>query len=74
MAVTQLARKGRVNKTRARQRQQLIKLLSAQPVIKNVDIEAIKQEFAAKKAALTKPVAKKKVEVKVEDTPTQAAE
>lgn len=61
MAVTQLARKGRVNKTRSRQRKQLIKLLTAQPVIKNVDIEAIKQEFAAKKSA-AKPAAKKKVE------------
>ena len=61
MAVTQLARKGRVNKTRSRQRNQLIKLLTAQPVIKNVDIEAIKQEFAAKKAG-SKPAAKKKAE------------
>ncbi len=50
MAVTQLARKGRVNKTRSRQRKQLIKLLTAKPVIKNVDIEVIKAEFAAKSA------------------------
>ena len=58
MAVTQLARKGRVNKTRSRQRKQLIKLLTAQPVIKNIDIEAIKQEFAAKKAGSTKTASK----------------
>lgn len=62
MAVTQLARKGRVNKTRSTQRKALIKLLTATPVIKNVDIEAIKLEFAAKKAATAKPAAKKKVE------------
>lgn len=61
MAVTQLARKGRVNKTRSRQRKQLIKLLTATPVIKNVDIEVIKAEFDAKKNA-AKPAAKKKVE------------
>jgi len=63
MAVTQLARKGRVNKTRSRQRKQLLKLLTAQPVIKNVDIEAIKLEFANKKAAST--TSKKKVEAPV---------
>lgn len=62
MAVTQLARKGRVNKTRSRQRKALIKLLTAAPVIKNIDIEVIKAEFEAKKAAATKPAAKKKVE------------
>jgi hypothetical protein len=62
MAVTQLARKGRVNKTRSRQRKDLIKLLTATPVIKNVDIEAIKLEFAAKKSVSAKPATKKKVE------------
>ncbi len=59
MGVTQLARKGRVNKTRSRQRKQLLKLLTAQPVIKNVDVEAIKLEFASKKVA-SAPVSKKK--------------
>ena len=59
MGVTQLARKGRVNKTRSRQRKQLLKLLTAQPVIKNVDVEAIKLEFANNKAA-SAPVSKKK--------------
>jgi len=61
MGVTQLARKSRVNKTRSRQRKQLLKLLTAQLVIKNVDVEAIKLEFASKKAASAAPVAKKKV-------------
>ena len=61
MAVTQLARKGRVNKTRSRQRKQLLKLLTAQPVIKNVDIEAIKKEFESKKSAASS-TSKKKVE------------
>ena len=61
MGVTQLARKSRVNKTRSRQRKQLLKLLTAQPVIKNVDVEAIKLEFASKKAAFATPVENKKV-------------
>lgn len=61
MAVTQLARKGRVNKVRSSQRKQQIKLLTAQPVIKNIDVEAIKKEFAEKKAG-AKPASKKKVE------------
>lgn len=65
MAVTQLARKGRVNKTRSRQRKQQIKLNTAQPVIKNVDIEAIKLEFAAKKAS-SKSSSKKKSETETE--------
>ena len=51
MAVTQLARKGRVNKVRATQRKQQIKLLTATPVIKNIDIEAIKAGFVANKTA-----------------------
>ena len=62
MAVTQLARKSRVNKTRSTQRKALIKLLTATPVIKNVDIEAIKLEFEAKKAASLKVASKEKVE------------
>ncbi|MBC7391352.1 MAG: hypothetical protein H7329_19285 [Opitutaceae bacterium] len=70
MGVTQLARKSRVNKTRSRQRKQLLKLLTAQPVIKNVDVEAIKLEFASKKAAAATPVAK----MKVTDTPATSAE
>lgn len=67
MAVTQLARKGRVNKTRSRQRKQQIKLNTAQPVIKNIDIEAIKLEFAAQKAS-SNSTTKKKSESEIEST------
>ncbi len=72
MAVTQLARKGRVNRVRSAKRRQSLKLLTARPVIKNIDIESIKKEFEAKKSASSKP-SKKKVEEapvsKVEETP-----
>jgi hypothetical protein len=61
MAVTQLARKKKVNRSRSAQRKQSIKLLTAKPVLKNIDIEVIKKEFEAKKAS-AKPAAKKKVE------------
>ena len=61
MAVTQLARKGRVNKAKSAKRKQSLKLLTAKPVIKNIDVEAIKKEFEAKKSA-AKPAAKKKAE------------
>jgi hypothetical protein len=47
MAVTRLERKGRRNKLVAKQRKSTIKGLTAKPVIKNIDIEEIKAEFAA---------------------------
>ena len=49
MAVTELKRKGRRNKTKANNRVARIKDLLRTPVIKNVDVEAIKAEFEAKK-------------------------
>ncbi|MEQ8239322.1 MAG: hypothetical protein RIA69_08915 [Cyclobacteriaceae bacterium] len=51
MAVTRLERKGRKNKSRAKARVATIKRLNTLPTIKNVDIEAIKAEFAANKEA-----------------------
>ena len=63
MAVTRLERKGQKNVSRAKARVQTIKRLRAAPVIKNVDIEAIKAEFAKKKSGK----AEKKVEAKVEE-------
>ncbi len=45
MGVTRLKRKGRVNKTVSRLRIQSIKLLTATPVIKKVDIEELKKQF-----------------------------
>ncbi|MBT5507455.1 MAG: hypothetical protein HOK17_10010 [Flammeovirgaceae bacterium] len=60
MAVTRLERKGRKNKNVAKNRVATIQRLSFVPVIKNVDVDAIKKEFDAKKV---EPVAKaKKVE------------
>ena len=51
MASTQLKRKARKNMTRARVRKENIKRLTARPVIKNVDVEKIKDEFEAKNKA-----------------------
>ena len=48
MAVTRLKRKEKRNRAKANNRVQAIKQLTQKPIIKNVDIEAIKQEFAAK--------------------------
>jgi len=50
MAVTRLKRKNRKDKAKSAVRRQSLKIQNAKPVIKNVDIEAIKEEFKAKKA------------------------
>ena len=50
MAVTRLKRKGRKDKSLSAVRRQSLKNLNFQPVIKNVDIEKIKEEFKAKKS------------------------
>lgn len=53
MAVTRLKRKNRKDKSVSAVRRQSLKIQNAKPVIKNVDIEKIKEEFkanAAKKA------------------------
>lgn len=63
MAVTRLKRKGRRNKLTSRKRLDSIKLLTATPVIKNVDVEELKQGFSQDSGA--KPAAKaKKTETK----------
>jgi hypothetical protein len=51
MAVTQLQRKNRKNHARAKNRKVVIKQLTRKPIIKNVDVEAIKASFKAKKEA-----------------------
>lgn len=51
MGVTRLKRKEKRNRAKANNRQAKIKQITAKPVIKNVDIEAIKKEFAAKAGA-----------------------
>lgn len=56
MAVTRLKRKGQKNKLTSRTRLSTIKLLTATPIIKNVDVEAIKAGF--EKDSASKPAAK----------------
>jgi hypothetical protein len=51
MAVTQFYRKTRKNYTRATNAHIVLKQITKKPVIKKVDVEAIKADFAAKKAA-----------------------
>jgi hypothetical protein len=51
MSVTRLKRKGRKDKAKSAVRRQSLKIQNFQPVIKNVDIEKVKEEF---KAAATK--------------------
>ena len=64
MAVTRLKRKGLRNKARAKQRKQRIKDLTKMPPINNVDVDAIKEEFAKKSG---KPVSKPQAEEKSTD-------
>lgn len=49
MGITQLKRKTRRNRAVANNRVARIKQLTLKPVIKNVDVEAIKASFAEKK-------------------------
>jgi hypothetical protein len=64
MAGTSLKRKARRNRVVAKQRVTSIQKLQQQPVIKNVDVEAIKADFA--KADKKKPAAKKEDTAKAE--------
>ena len=69
MAVTRLERKGRKNKLVAKKRTHKIKSLTAKPVIKNIDVEEIKESFKKSKTE-TKPKAKKaKAEAPKEEAP-----
>jgi hypothetical protein len=51
MGVTELKRKARKNRARATNKIERIKFLLSKPTIANVDVEAIKADFAARKAA-----------------------
>lgn len=51
MAVTELKRKGRRNRAIANNKTHAIKQLLQKPIIRNVDVEAIKASFAEKKQA-----------------------
>jgi hypothetical protein len=48
MPITRLKRKGRKDKAKSAVRRQSLKIENFKPVIKNVDIEKIKEEFKAK--------------------------
>ncbi|MEP6737330.1 MAG: hypothetical protein ABJA70_17530 [Chryseolinea sp.] len=48
MPITRLKRKGRKDKAKSAVRRQTLKIQNFQPVIKNIDIEKIKEEFKAK--------------------------
>ena len=74
MAVTRLERKGRKNKNVAKNRVATIQRLSFVPVIKNVDVDAIKKEFDAKKAEPVVKVEKAVKAEKVEKTVAAKAE
>jgi len=78
MAVTTLQRKVRRRRAKSVQRLVDIKLITKRPVIKNVDVEAIKAEFAAKKAASSPAKSKKaaavEAPVEVVATPVAAVE
>ena len=54
MAVTRLKRKNRKDRAKSARRRTTLKLQNFQPVAKSVDIEKIKEEFKAKKAAAAK--------------------
>ena len=66
MAVTRLKRKAKRNKSRAAARQARIKRLNTQPVIKQVDVEAIKEEFGSNGKASKKSAKKEEAETKEE--------
>ena len=75
MAVTRLKRKAKRNKQTASIRRATIQQLTAKPVIKNVDVEAVKASFttAPEKAVKAKKETSKVEEaLKVEETPKAA--
>lgn len=71
MGVTRLKRKDRRNKSRANNRINKIKQLTAKPVIKNVDVEEIKAGFA--KSGGSKASAKAEKVETAKESPAKAA-
>lgn len=59
MAITRLQRRQKKNRLNSIKKQQTIKDLLSRPVIKNIDVEALKSEFE-KKSTVVKETAKKK--------------
>lgn len=54
MAITRLQRRQKKNRLNSIKKQQTIKDLLSRPVIKNIDVEALKAEFGKKKSTDTK--------------------
>ena len=50
MSVTRLKRKNRKDKAKAAVRRQTLKIQNFQPVIKNIDVDKVKEEFKGKAA------------------------
>jgi hypothetical protein len=75
MAITRLKRKEKRNRVKSKVRRVNIQRLNAVPVIKSVDVDKIKEEFAEN---LKKPAAKKveapKAEVKAKEVEAPKAE
>lgn len=71
MAVTRLERKGQRNKAKAKARVNRIKLLSKRPTLKNVDVEAIKAEWAKKGAKPEKAEKAETVEAVADAAPAE---
>ncbi|UII24393.1 hypothetical protein [Fulvivirga ligni] len=65
MAVTRLKRKAKRNKVRSKVRVETIQRLNTKPVIKSVDVEQIKEEFA--KDSKGSKTAKKETKAKKEE-------
>ena len=70
MTITRLERKGLRNVSRAKRKKQIIKSLSRIPVIKNVDIEAVKKEFDSKLKTKSSNKDKKESPKKTKKKPT----
>jgi len=70
MTITRLERKGLRNVSRAKRKKQIIKSLSRIPVIKNVDIEAVKKEFDSRLKTKSSSKEKKESPKKTEKKPT----
>jgi len=51
MSGTSIKRKERKNKVKSKKRQEAVKRLTKKPVLKNIDIESIKEEFNKKSKA-----------------------
>ena len=61
MAITRLQRRQKKNRLNSIKKQQIIKDLLSRPVIKNIDVEALRSEFEKKNVIVEKVAEKKTV-------------